>query len=203
MALKSLTLLLLASISLLVSAQTKTGASTDFASNQASKKELSALRVEVTTLEENLKDLAAKLGSDEYLLSQKQDRQDTLVLTLTDHTFQRLDTDTGFFLISVQEVTPYLNGYKLSLNIGNPMAAKYSGAKVKLTWNTFYDARNYTEASFKEWQKNKQEKEVVLPSTLLPGTWNSIEVILAPATTDQLGDVTFAMSTDTVFLSTE
>ena len=203
MALKSLAVLLLASISVLASAQTKTRASTDFADNQASKKELSALRVKVATLEENLKDLAAKLGSDEYLLSQKQDRQDTIVLTLTDHTFQRLDTDTGFFLISVQEVTSYLNGYKLSLSIGNPMAAKYSGAKVKLTWNTFYDAHKYTEASFQEWQKNEQEKEVVLPTTLLPGTWNNIDVILAPATIDQLGDVTFTMSTNTVLLTTE
>jgi hypothetical protein len=103
-------------------------------------------------------------------------------------------------LISVKDAAPYLNGYKLHLNIGNPLSASYSGVKVKVRWARAYDFTKYTEASFDDWQKSVQEKATSLVDVLAAGTWNNVEVILAPATTEQLEFVTLSMSTDTVRL---
>ena len=163
-------------------------------------KQLADLRDEVLLLRQKLISLETALKFDEYQLKNKQERQDSIVLNLAEHTFQRLDTDSGFFLISVKEAVPYLNGYKLHLNIGNPLSASYSGVKVKARWAQAYNYTKYTEASFDEWQKSIQEKETSLVDVLDAGTWNNVEVILAPATTEQLGFVTLSISTDTVRL---
>ena len=43
--------------------------------------------------------------------------------------------------------------------------------------------------SFDEWTKSAQEKETSLTAVLDAGRWNNVELILAPATTEQLGVV--------------
>jgi hypothetical protein len=58
--------------------------------------------------------------------------QGSIALNLTEHTYQRLDTYNGFFLVIVTDAVPELTGYKLRFKIGNPLYAKYSGFKVKI-----------------------------------------------------------------------
>ena len=41
--------------------------------------------------------------------------------------FQRVESTSGTFLISLQDVTPYLSGVKVKLDIGNILNASYSG----------------------------------------------------------------------------
>ena len=165
-------------------------------------KQLVDLRAQVATLEQKVTSLEARVELQQYMINSKQDRQNSIPLNLAEHTFQRLDTDSGFFLVSVAEVVPYLNGYKIRLKIGNPSAAAYSGVKLMVKWSTAYDSAKYTEASYNEWKKGLQEKEMSLVDTLEAGRWNSVELILAPATTEQLGVVTLSMSTDTLSLGT-
>jgi len=64
-----------------------------------------------------------------------------------------------------------------------------------------YNYSHYTEASFSEWQQGIQEKEVSLTDILDAGTWNNVELILTPASPEQLGFVTLSMGTDTVRLT--
>lgn len=200
MALKRLSIILFL-FSANLFAQTKpTSSSPAFVSQQ---KEIANLQSQVIELQKRVDALDATLKWDEYLLSNKQDRHDSITLNLTEHTFQRLDTDTGFFLISVEEVVPYLNGYKLRLKIGNPSSADYAGPKITVKWNKQYPYDKYTQASFEEWQKAGQEKDASLTDILASGSWNKVEVIIAPATVEQLGFVTLTMSTDTVRLLTK
>jgi len=101
----------------------------------------------------------------------------------------------------VKDVVPYLTGYKLHLAVGNPLSARYSSPHLKVRWGKLYDYSHYTEASFNEWKEGIQEKEVSLTDVLDAGTWNNIELILTPATSEQLGFVTLSMGTDTVKLA--
>jgi outer membrane murein-binding lipoprotein Lpp len=50
----------------------------------------------------------------------------TVFLDATAKGFERIDTDTGSFFISVEDVQPYLDGYKLRLKIGNPSSATFN-----------------------------------------------------------------------------
>jgi len=52
-----------------------------------------------------------------------------------------------------------------------------------------------------EWKKSLQEKEFSFPDTLNPGSWNDVELIISPATAEQLGYFGLSMDTDTISLN--
>jgi hypothetical protein len=103
-------------------------------------------------------------------------------------------------LVSVDEPAPYLNGYKIRLSIGNPSFATYAGYELKIKWSKPYDWGGYTQTSYQEWNKAVQEKGISFPDSLQPGAWNSVDVILAPVSSDQLGYLLLSMTTNTVSL---
>ena len=103
--------------------------------------------------------LETTLQVQEYQLKQKRDRQGPIALDLTERTFQRLDTNSGLFGISVEEAVPYLNGY----------SCQVKAAKITLRWKKQYDFDNYTATSFNEWNEcmeSPQEKETLLTDWL-------------------------------------
>jgi hypothetical protein len=162
--------------------------------------QIEELGKEVLDLKREVDALKTRVDLDEYILGTKQPKTDTISLDLTQSAYQRLDTDNGFFLVSVDEATPYLSGYKLHLSIGNPSFATYTNYKITVKWSRPYDWGKYTEASYQEWNKAIQEKELAFPESLQPGSWNSVDVILAPVSPDQLGYLTLSMTTNTVSL---
>jgi hypothetical protein len=110
--------------------------------------------------------------------------------------FQRLDTNNGTLLISLKDAQPYLNGYKINFNVGNPSSATYNGFKAKLRWGkALSDGMDYG-----EWQKSLHDKEMTFVESLSPGTWNRIIVHLAPATSEELGTLQLSITTDTISL---
>ena len=162
--------------------------------------EMGQLRTEISSLQERITKLEGRLSFQEYLLKTKQEKHDQINLDLTDHAFQRLDTNSGLVLVSFEDAVQYLNGYKIHLTIGNPSSMGYSGYKLKIRWGRAYDFNKYTEASYVEWDKSIQEKEISFTEKLDPGVWNPAEVILTPASADQLGYMTLTISTATVSL---
>jgi hypothetical protein len=143
-------------------------------------------------------------GSRESLLAihvnDKKDREDSLTLDLAHSSYQRLDTNNGFLLVSAEPAVPYLNGYKIVLNIGNPLSMSYSGVTAKIKWAKYYDSNQFTPDSFAEWQKSIQQKETSFPDVLEKGTWKKIELIVAPATAEQLGYLKLSINTKTVIV---
>jgi hypothetical protein len=163
-------------------------------------RDITELRAQIIELQSKLKTLEATLKFDEWQIKQKQDAQSAITLNLSEHTYQRLDLDNGFLLVSTQDAAPYLSGYKIRLNIGNPTSATYAGFKAKISWAKSYDFNQYTQASYDEWQKGVQEKEISFTDALEAGTWTPIELIVTPATAEQLAYVTLSLSTDTIRL---
>jgi hypothetical protein len=195
--LRLLTYLFLAwCVSVSLQAQTKPSASAQ------PSKQYEELRKDFLDLRKEVETLKGKLEFDEYLLSTKQIKTDSISLDLTQRSYQRLDTDTGFFLVSVEEALPYLNGYRIRLSVGNPSYATYKDYKLTVKWNKAYDWAKYTQASYDEWNKAIQEKEISFPDSLKPGAWNSVDLILAPVSPDQLGYLMLSMTTSTVSLHT-
>jgi hypothetical protein len=116
--------------------------------------------------------------------------------------FQRLDSDSGSFLVSVVDVSPYLNGYRLKLNMGNPSSARFANSTIKIRWAKAYDFSKFTADTYSSWQKSIHEKSVTLTSDLMPGTWNHEDVDLIPAGSNELGFLEMSIDTPTVSLST-
>lgn len=122
--------------------------------------------------------------------------------------YQRINSNTGIFLVILDNVSPYLDGQKVTLSIGNPSSAKYTGFKLKLTWGMRFPEFDGKDAE--EWNKqyrlaieSTKEKEISLPDTLQPGSWNKVSFNLAPAQSKEFGRLTIEMITDNVSLQTK
>jgi hypothetical protein len=161
------------------------------------------LRQQVEALEKRVE----YFGSRESLLwnrmNDKQDREDSVTLDLNQSAFQRLNTNNGFLLVSAEKAVPYQNGYKIPLKIANPLSVSYAGLTAKIKWATRYDTNQFTNDSWAAWQKSVQEKETSFPDVLEKGASKKIELIVAPATAEQLGYLKLSINTKTVTTDTK
>lgn len=123
--------------------------------------------------------------------------------------YQVIDSNAGRFLIACDDVHPYLDGQKLKLRIGNPNLITYSGFKLKAQWGSKSPSyptdgqRNPESAArwqvvYSEWKQSLREKEIESTAELKPGLWNTVEVILSPAKSNELGYIQVSMTTDKV-----
>lgn len=164
-----------------------------------------SLQTKVTDLEGRITALQKEvdqLQSDMLIVQGKQAEYDSIAFDLsTPGHYQRLDTSTGSFLVSAQGVEPYLDGYKITLNIGNPSVATYRGFTIHVKWSTAYDWGHYTPASYDKWNKAIQQKDISYTDALESGVWNKVEVILAPVSRDGLGYFEVSIDTNTVSLT--
>jgi len=131
-----------------------------------------------------------------FEIDQKQDKQDMVLLDPSSRGFLRLDSDNSTFLISLEDASPYLNGYRIKLDIGNPSDATFSNAKLKVRWSHALKSID----SYDSWQKSIHEKEVTLTDDLAPGKWNSVTVDLIPCASDELGYLEVSLQTPTITL---
>ena len=115
----------------------------------------------------------------------------TAVITPTQKGFSNM----GEFLVAVKKVEPYLDGYKIYLLIGNPTNVTYEGFNLKVKHGRETDFKNY-----RLWKKSLKEKNISFVEKLLPGYWNEIELILAPAKPEEIKHIKISIATEEVFL---
>lgn len=163
----------------------------------ADHREIASLAQEVRALKTQLAKLQTRVTTDEYSLWQKQDADTSILLHTDSQGYQLLNGGEGNFLILVKSVTPYLTGYKITINVGNPMDAKFSDATFSLDWGPAY----VKGSSLSEWFKNLKTKKKEATTPLYAGTWTPVTFILTPATAKDLGYLYLTMSTSEVGLS--
>ena len=184
---------------LYMSSQTETPSATP-SSAAEQQRAIADLRAQVEALQKKVEYFGSREGLLAMRMNDKKDREDSVTLDLTHGTYQRLDTNNGFLLVSAEPAVPYLNGYKIPLKIGNPLSVSYSGLSAKIKWAKYYDSNQFTPDSYAEWQKSIQQKETSFPDVLEKGTWKKIELIVAPATAEQLGYLKLSINTKTVIV---
>jgi len=116
--------------------------------------------------------------------------------------FSRVDSTSGFFLVSLKNVEPYLDGYKLTLNVGNPLSATYESLKFNVIWGKkLNSADSLTDANaYSKWEKTLRNKEVTIADKLQPGAWNKVTLVLSPAKSDELGHIKIRLNAGQVSL---
>jgi len=100
-------------------------------------------------------------------------------------------TKFGPFTVSTRGVTPYLDGFKVKLRVGNLTNADFNGAKLKLGWGPPYDGKNY-----EEWQKAQKKKEMSATNRFASGSFTDVEVILMPAKPEEIKSITVGFELD-------
>jgi hypothetical protein len=161
------------------------------------------LRAQIDSLQKKVDYFGAREALLAIHVNDKQDREDSVTLDFNQHAFHRLDTDNGFLLVSAEQAVPYQNGYKLSLKIANPLSVSYSGFSAKIRWAKAYDSNQFTNDSWAAWQKSVKQKETPFPDVLEKGASKQIELIVAPATAEEIGYLKLSINTKTVTIDTK
>jgi hypothetical protein len=125
----------------------------------------------------------------------------------------RLNTDSGFFLVSFKDAQPYLEGYRVTVELGNPLAADYDNAEIHVAWGgsepsaynevlTNANALQKFNNAYQTWKNSLHSNDIPIPGRLFAGKWNKIQLVLSPAKPSDLGYVRIKLDTPSVSLKT-
>jgi hypothetical protein len=99
--------------------------------------------------------------------------------------YYRIDTKVGPLLVLLANAQPYLDGCKVELQIGNPLAVTFSGFEVMARWNTRYIAP--ADDQFLSWKKNEKSKTFQFTQNLSPLHWSKVELVLPQTKAEDFG----------------
>jgi len=103
--------------------------------------------------------------------------------------YSLLDSDLTRLLVVTENVEPYLDGYKIHLQIGNPCAADFTGFDlIGYTYKT-----NDIFGTMHTFTNN-------MTDVLKSKCWNRIDFILAPASAEELRNLALRVQTKTLSL---
>lgn len=122
-----------------------------------------------------------------------------VVLDTSGKTFQRLDTDAGMFLISIEKTEKIDNGIRLHMNIGNINFADYGDYKIKLVWGKKWTGGEQGDSYF-IWKQSLTGAEFLFKGVLMKGVWNPVKLDLVPADLNQIEYMECGMTVSTVIL---
>ena len=161
--------------------------------------ELSAQVADLKKRTTNLEDQMSLLLS---MLQGKQDKNEEVILDPSSlNTYQRIDAGSFQLLVSLESVTPFLNGYKVVIDVGNPSTVKLSNVKVTCKWAKRFDWNNNSPDAFKRWHDSIRSTEVSVQKTVVSGSWNPVEIVVLPASPEELGYLAISITTGTASLS--
>ena len=129
------------------------------------------------------------------------EKNDSAIFNINDFSgFSAVNTDNGIFFISIEDVQPYLSGYKIMLDIGNPQNCRYRGLKLNVKWSKEFDSEN-KDISYTDWKKAINEKDMSFSTVSLEaGEWTTIEVVMSPVELEEMGYIEFSVYASTVAL---
>jgi hypothetical protein len=163
------------------------------------------------------KEMAHKLSNmevDIFNIQASVDERDDYAVLLDPSSlgkYQQIGTQSGgSFLISLEDIQPFLDGYKLIFMIGNLNYADYNGFELKLKYGKrleklkskkgeFISIDDFTKR-YEEWENKLKNKEESFMLVLKRGYWTKVEIILASTKPDELGYMKLEMETDSIVL---
>jgi hypothetical protein len=109
----------------------------------------------------------------EVLLLKKQMLQRSsgfVTVTTEDKGYSIVQTRYGSFAVKCEDVSQYMDGYKVHLAIGNLTCVTFNGAKIAVSWG----------------KSPVSKREISVTNSFLPGSYTSIEFVMTPATPEDI-----------------
>jgi hypothetical protein len=108
--------------------------------------------------------------------------------------FLDLDSEPGYlplnvepgltFLIALDDVENFLNGYKVRIKIGNIYSTTFKGGNLKVSWGKYYE----------------KEKEFEFQTSIKSNTWNKISFNVTPFDPIENNTIRLEMEINTIFM---
>lgn len=99
-----------------------------------------------------------------------------------DEGYTVIQSDIGFLTVALEDIKPYANGSKVTLNFGNATAATINGLNARIDWGSVGDDG----APINDKAKSR---EVKFSETLRAGAWTRANVVLEGIPPTELGFV--------------
>lgn len=132
---------------------------------------------DLSVLTKKVKDLEDRASADD-IVAQTKGRN----LDLSGNAeFMKIESDLAMFFVSVKKVEPYADGVQVTLNIGNPMYATFTGLETKIKYAKTAYAMDLTSSGtdkYAEWEKTVLEKSIAIDTVLKPGIWNTVKLTI-------------------------
>lgn len=138
------------------------------------------LKYKIAPLQAQINMLSEKVSSIQNPLA---------IFTPSSKGYTTINTNNGNFLVSLDSLTKYANGYKAVFNIGNPNLVTFNGVKINVAWG-----KDNSSSKFKT-------NNVTINKPILPGVWNKVSVVLSPATANETGIIVLTLSVDKILLT--
>ena len=116
--------------------------------------------------------------------------------------YSQLATTSGHFVLSLRNAEPYLDGYRVSVEVGNITTARYNGFKLIATWAGESPDWKVGAEKLKAYfaKRERQTGEFSFTEELAPGTWTQVELTLTPATPEDVKGIDLKMETNLLSL---
>jgi len=148
----------------------------------------------IKSLESEVSAMKYRLELNEQSLGQNQ-HPHFATLQASEKAYQSVYTkDNNFaFLVALEDIQPYANGYKVKIDLGNPSLVTFIGVDMEVTWGPTQpvyskDTPDYSQ-KMKEWASKQQTTRKSVEEALQPGSWNTVDIILAPASANDIGSI--------------
>ncbi len=135
---------------------------------------IDALETKVTTLESSVADLQFSNTLRQY--------NKMAYLTPGSDGYNTIETTLGVLTVSLENIKPYANGSKITLNFGNVTSATLSDVKATLEWGAV-DDKGLPVA------EGVHARDVAFKKPFTQGAWTKAEVVLEGVPPVELGYV--------------
>jgi hypothetical protein len=147
---------------------------------QELKKQADLLKKQVEQLQQSTRSLLTRMASVEVTQNQANAKNASAIFDPTESGFQRIDSNLGTFVVSVQDVRQFADGVKVTVRLGNLSNTTFNGANLSIKYGPrepSSDDEKFVE-KMETWEKAIQTKEEHIVRDLRPGFWNPVQIIL-------------------------
>ncbi len=170
--------------------------------------QVSELKDRIDALEGNLASANQSLGQLNQSLGQLQSDLNSRGMATFDpiatQGYAPVDTGIVRLMVRVKDITPFADGVKVTLQIGNPNAVTLDGLTGTAYYGPSWESakKDGTKSGSKtwagDWLANQQHTALQISETLLPGRWTPAVVILPSIKGSDFGRLVLELKADKV-----
>ncbi len=134
------------------------------ASNEA---EITKLQEQIESLKESNENLERTVNFNKLM----SDIDKFAYLTPGETGYATIEFDLGVLTVNLEDIKPYANGSKITLNFGNTLSSSINGLKGTFEWGKVDENGSPINALAKT-------KDITFSETLIGGSWTKVSIVL-------------------------
>lgn len=112
--------------------------------------------------------------------------------------YQSVATAVGIIPVMLLNIEPLGDGQKITIQVGNPTTAIFTGIRVMAKWNR---ARPKDGKGWKEWDESLRSQKFDLSTRMPAGSWSNVSIILPATEPKDVGFVSLSFEVPSMSMS--